>query len=110
MSETTPDPTQYDEQMHWRCRMLGGEVPFRYCRTLNEGLPCQHVAACWRTVFDVEKFLHAHYLPESLAAVWNRPRQDKLVRLAELIERARQAQHAADAAETEISGEENNKA
>ncbi|MCX8037675.1 MAG: hypothetical protein N3D11_11650 [Candidatus Sumerlaeia bacterium] len=105
MSGTPSDLVQYDEQLHWRCRMLGGEVPFRYCRTLNEGLPCRHVIGCWKTVFDVETFLDAHYARETLAAVWDRPRPDKMVQLAELVERARQTQQAAKASEAEISGE-----
>jgi hypothetical protein len=26
---------------------LGEEISFRYCRTLNEDLPCQNIIVCW---------------------------------------------------------------
>ena len=80
---------QHDDRIHWRCRQLGGEVTFRYCRKLADGLPCTHVVSCWQTVFDVRAFLEDHYDVAQLAAAWNRPRPDKTVHLADLIARAR---------------------
>jgi len=79
---------QHDHELHWRCPQLGGEVPFRYCRKLNEGLPCARVLSCWHTVFNVEVFLKRHYDPERLAAVWSRPQSSKLVQLADLVSQA----------------------
>lgn len=79
---------QHDEQVHWRCRQLGGEVTFRYCRKLTDGLPCPRVVSCWHTVFDVGAFLERHYDPEQLTAAWNQPHPDKLVQLSDLIARA----------------------
>ncbi len=79
---------QYDNEVHWRCPQLGGEVPFRYCRKLNEGLPCQRLIACWHTVFDARAFLEQHYDPEQLSALGNRPRPEKVAQLVDLIQRA----------------------
>jgi hypothetical protein len=92
--ESVGEPTnrrieQYDDQVHWRCRQLGGEVTFRYCRKLSDGLPCARIVSCWHTVFDVRPFLERHYDPEQLAAAWNQPRPDKMAQLAEMIHRAR---------------------
>jgi hypothetical protein len=79
---------QYDDVVHWRCRQLGGEVTFRYCRKLTDGLPCPRVISCWHAVFDVQAFLERHYTVEEIAAAWNQPRPDKMVQLVDLIARA----------------------
>ena len=79
---------QYDSLVHWRCRQLGGEVTFRYCRRLLEGLPCSRVVACWHSEFDVGAFLQSHYDPDQLKAAWNQPAPEKLVQLSELVKRA----------------------
>jgi hypothetical protein len=86
---------QHDERMHWRCPMLGGEVTFRYCRRLVEGMPCARIVRCWKPIFDIQDFLDSHYDRDELAAIWNRPRPDKVVQLSELIARATQSAGAA---------------
>jgi len=80
---------QHDHEIHWRCPQLGGEVPFRYCRKLNEGLPCARLVSCWHTVFNVGAFLERHYDPAQLEAAWNRPRPEKMAQLVELVQRAK---------------------
>jgi len=79
---------QHDHLVHWRCPQLGGEVPFRYCRKVAGGLPCPRIVGCWKTVFDIEAFLERHYDLDELEALWNRPRPDKIVQLAEFVARA----------------------
>ncbi len=77
---------QHDHEMHWRCPQLGGEVPFRYCRTVNAGRPCARTVPCWHTIFDVRTFLARHYDLDEIQAS-ERPRPDKIVQLAELVHR-----------------------
>jgi hypothetical protein len=79
---------QHDAQVHWRCPMLGGEVTFRYCRRLLDGMPCSHIVRCWKNLLDVEAFLEAHYDRDALADLWNRPRPDKVSQLSDLIAKA----------------------
>ena len=67
--------------------MLGHEVPFSYCRAPARHLPCGKVLDCWYEAFDVEGFLRAHFTEAEISEIL-RPRQDKMVTLVELIERA----------------------
>lgn len=60
--------TKFDHE-ELRCPQLGGEVPFKYCRTMNDGLPCARVAACWAAREDVTDFLSANYPSEQLGEV-----------------------------------------
>ena len=39
------------------CPQLGGEIPFRYCRTVNEDLPCRKIIVCWEFRIEIGKFL-----------------------------------------------------
>ena len=87
--ETDHDVTAHDERMHYRCPFLGGQVPFRHCRTTDHGMPCARIVACWEHVFDVRAFLAAHYDPAELEARWRRPRKDKRLTLVDLIRQAR---------------------
>ncbi|MBN1594860.1 hypothetical protein JW933_02935 [candidate division FCPU426 bacterium] len=80
--------TQYD-QLETRCRLLGQEIPFYYCRTQGEDRLCRHILHCWFERLPVETFLHAHYPPEKLDALWSLPRP-KMLSLLEEIEKARQ--------------------
>lgn len=69
---------QFDEKMHPRCPPLGGEVPFRHCRRLNGGLPCQRLLGCWQDQLDVLTFLREHYTLEELEPIFHpsKPRLD----------------------------------
>jgi len=90
MTEPAGDAiTAHDERQHYRCPLLGGPVPFAHCRTTGEGMPCRRTVECWQTMFDVERFLDAHYDRAELQAAWNTPPKAKAVTLAELVRRAR---------------------
>ena len=92
MNEPPPASLEWhDRLLHWRCPQLGGEVPFRYCRTLLGGLPCARLVSCWHTLLDVEAFLTAHYDPAALAGAWSQPTPDILSQLPDLIQRAAKA-------------------
>ncbi|MBW2058618.1 MAG: hypothetical protein JRH07_11625 [Deltaproteobacteria bacterium] len=71
-----------------RCPRLGGEVTFKFCRTMNDHLPCGWIARCWRGQLDIEKFLADHYSPQELDRVFTPPKS-KLETLVELVEKAK---------------------
>ena len=62
---------EHDQDVLLRCRRLGHEVPFGYCRRETGGMPCRLILDCWWERFDVRAFLRAH-LPEKEMAVVER--------------------------------------
>lgn len=55
---------QHDQDVIPRCRRLGHEITFGYCRRENFGRPCRLILDCWWQRFDVRSFLYAHLPPE----------------------------------------------
>jgi len=76
-----------------RCPQLGGEVPFRYCRTLNEDLPCRRMMVCWEFRIEISKFLTEHYSFEQIERALAPPTKTKtkVETILELIEKAKKA-------------------
>jgi len=72
-----------------RCPQLGGEVPFSYCRTLNEDLPCRRIMVCWEFRIEIGKFLNAHYSFEQIQRALAPPSKTRMETLIELIEKAK---------------------
>lgn len=79
----------YDSRESY-CRMLGHEVPFRYCRQVANDLPCRLTVDCWFTQFDSAAWLREHYTAEQIAQ-FTAPPKPKMATLLDLIERARKA-------------------
>lgn len=50
------------------CRRLGNPVPFKYCRTVSDDLPCHLILGCWQDKFNVEEFVRAHYSEAEIEA------------------------------------------
>ena len=71
------------------CRQLGCVIPFKYCRTMNQKLPCRSIADCWHEYIEIVPFLEENYSPEQLAIILTPRRTDKATRLVELAEKAR---------------------
>jgi len=75
-----------------RCRRLGHDVTFAYCRQETGGKPCRLVLDCWWEHFDVRSFLRAH-LPEETVAEVERagasPPPSKILSLVEMIQQAK---------------------
>ena len=89
---------EHDQDMLVRCRRLGHEIHFGYCRREAAGKPCRMIFDCWWESFDVRGFLRAHLFQEMLSNVEEAaslPACPKLVSLLELIERAK-ARRASD--------------
>jgi hypothetical protein len=72
-----------------RCPMLGGEVPFQYCRTVNEDLPCRKIIVCWEFRIEVGKFLNEHYAIDEIQRALAPPTKTRLDTILELIEKAK---------------------
>jgi hypothetical protein len=83
---------EHDQNFTPRCRRLGHEVTFGYCRQETGGKPCRLILDCWWEQFDVRSFLQAH-LPEAdmaqveLASA--SPPPSKMLSLVEMIEQAK---------------------
>jgi hypothetical protein len=72
-----------------RCPQLGGEVPFKYCRTMNEDLPCRRMMACWEFRMEISKFLAEHYMIDQIQRALAPPTKTRLNTILELIEKAK---------------------
>ena len=72
-----------------RCRRLGHQVPFRYCRTQEGESICPLILDCWWQVFDVRSFLAEHLPPEQMERLEAGCRPDRVASLMEIIERAK---------------------
>ncbi|NWF93674.1 MAG: hypothetical protein HXY46_12200 [Syntrophaceae bacterium] len=76
-----------------RCPQLGGEVPFRYCRTVNEGLPCRQVIICWEFRFAIRAFLNEHYSVDQIERALASPAKTRIQTIVELVEKARKSKN-----------------
>lgn len=72
-----------------RCPQLGGEVPFQYCRVVNEDLPCSKIIICWEFRIEIGKFLNEHYSLEQIQCALAPPSKTRMEALVELIEKAK---------------------
>lgn len=79
---------QYDD-LSIRCPQLGGEVPFRYCRTVNEDLPCRKIIVCWEFRIEISKFLGDHYSVEQIQQALSPPSKSRIETILELVEKAK---------------------
>jgi hypothetical protein len=71
------------------CPQLGGEIPFRYCRTVNEDLPCLKIIVCWEFRIEISKFLGEYYSMEQIQHALTPPTKTRLDTILELIEKAK---------------------
>jgi hypothetical protein len=84
---------EHDQDMLPRCRRLGQEVTFGYCRQETHGQPCRLILDCWWEQFGVRDFLRAHLPEEAMAQVEGAsatPPTSKVLSLLELIQQAKE--------------------
>ena len=84
--------SDHDSDLQLRCRRLGHEVNFGYCRQETHGKPCRLILDCWWEQFDVHSFLRAQLSAEDLAQVERGsvvPPPAKLLSLVEMIQQAK---------------------
>jgi len=71
------------------CPQLGGEIPFRYCRMVNEGLPCRKIMVCWEFRIEISNFLGKHYSLDQVQRALAPPTKTRIDTILELIEKAK---------------------
>ena len=71
------------------CPQLGGEIPFRYCRMVNEDLPCRRIMVCWEFRIEISKFLGEHYSMDQIHRALAPSTKTRLDTIFELIEKAK---------------------
>lgn len=71
------------------CSQLGGEVPFKYCRTMNEDLPCRRVIVCWEFRMEISKFLGKYYSIDQVQRALAPPNKTRIDTILELVENAK---------------------
>jgi hypothetical protein len=71
------------------CPQLGGEIPFQYCRTVNEELPCRKIIICWEFRIEIGNFLNEHYSLGQIQCALAPPAKTRLDTILELIEKAK---------------------
>ena len=81
----TADKEQYDERQ-WYCRMLGHAIAFRYCRTMENNLPCHRILDCWYETLPIQDFIAQNYTAEEQAAIL-RPAKSRLDIMAQTLNR-----------------------
>jgi hypothetical protein len=74
-----------------RCPQLGGEVPFSYCRTVNEDLPCRKIIICWEFRIQIGKFLNENYSIDQIQQALAPPTKTRLETILDLIEKAKKS-------------------
>ena len=79
-----------------RCPQLGGEIPFQYCRTVNENLPCRKILICWEFRIEISKFLCDHYPADQIQCFLAPPSKSKLDTILELVEKAKKLKGEGD--------------
>ena len=84
---------EHDQDVPVRCRRLGHEVTFGYCRQETAGKPCRLVLDCWWERFDVHAFLEANLSVEMMSQVEKvsaAPPPSKMLSLLEIIQQAQE--------------------
>jgi hypothetical protein len=84
--------TEHDQDVLPRCRRLGHELTFGYCRQETGGKPCHLILDCWWERFDVRSFLQAHLSAETMAEVERAsasPPPSKVLSLLDMIQQAK---------------------
>ena len=69
------------------CRKLGHHLSFKYCRLVNEQLPCPKLADCWFQQLPIQDFLKQNYTKDEINRIFSPP-SDKMSSLLNLIKKA----------------------
>ena len=83
-----PDCVPPDDDFKIRCRKLGHQIYYSYCRRENSGLPCFKILDCWYPFFPVEELLWGELTEEEWQDVFEKLQKPKVLSLVELIEQA----------------------
>lgn len=84
----TPEVVPPADDFEIRCRKLGHQIHFSYCRREDSGLPCGKIIDCWYQYFPVAQFLRGEMSEEEWRVVFAKPPLPKILSLVELIAQA----------------------
>jgi hypothetical protein len=73
---------QYDKKQTY-CKQLGHHVPFKYCRTVNNKLPCKQIFNCWFEILPIKEFIAQNYEKEEIKAILT-PAPSRLERILDI--------------------------
>ncbi len=79
---------QFDE-LEGYCRMLGHYIPFKYCRTQQNGIPCSKIRDCFFERIPIQEYIENNFTGEEKQAMFSAP-PAKMHSILELIEKAKQ--------------------
>lgn len=82
---------EHDQDLLPRCRRLGHEITFGYCRRESGGKPCRLILDCWWETFDVRSFLRAHLPEETMSQLEEARTVGPAPKVASLLDLIRQA-------------------
>lgn len=71
-----------------RCRKLGHQVTFKYCRTVNNNIPCSKIMDCWYEIITIQDFINNNYSKKEIQKILNPP-TPKLTTIIDLINQAK---------------------
>ncbi|PIP35060.1 MAG: hypothetical protein COX20_13490 [Desulfobacterales bacterium CG23_combo_of_CG06-09_8_20_14_all_52_9] len=83
--------TPPEDNLKIRCRKLGHQIFFSYCRRENRGLPCPKTIDCWHIHFQVQDYLEQELTHEEWNQAFAAPAKPKVMTLLDLIEQAKAA-------------------
>jgi len=77
------------DKLTQRCRRLGSDINFEYCRIhAEQGKPCSSIIQCWWERFDVISFLQNNLTSDQLKALEQPQAKPKITKLMEIIQEA----------------------
>jgi hypothetical protein len=80
---------EINDSLMIHCPQLGGEIPFRYCRTVNDTLPCRRIIPCWEFRTNIVQFLKDHFSVDEMQRFLAPPAKTRIETLIDLIEKAK---------------------
>ena len=76
-----------NDNLRQYCSMLGHEVSFRYCRSMNSNFPCQKYLSCWKNTFKIDEFIN-HFYSEAEIKSFLRSPKPKIIQIYDLMLKA----------------------
>lgn len=68
------------------CPMLGHELTFKYCRTMQMDLPCGRILNCWFERLPIQQYIGDHFTKEEQEKVFEPPKP-KMEALAGIVKK-----------------------
>ena len=76
------------DNLEARCRMLGHQVPFKYCRTVNNNIPCRKIFDCWFEIIPIKDFINRNFSKEVIQNILAPP-TPKMTSILNLVEESK---------------------